>query len=118
MDIDLHQPTRTLVAATYGRSMYSFHLDQLVSSGDLDVSIRELRIYPNPATDRLTLIYPTIKQGIIAFIYNSEGKQIRELHLIPGQDIHQIDLNGLSPGIYYVFMDDKQNPATGKFIVK
>jgi len=55
-DIDLHQPTRKLIAATYGRSMYTYDLNQdtIVTSihtnqhFPLDFSAS---IYPNPVSE-------------------------------------------------------------------
>jgi hypothetical protein len=48
-DLDFHQPTRKIIAVTYGRSMYSFDLDQLVLAEENDATEFEVTVFPNPA---------------------------------------------------------------------
>lgn len=50
VDLRMHNPTHTLVAATYGRSMYSFNLDQLVGIHDQGIKgHHEITVQcPNP----------------------------------------------------------------------
>jgi len=52
IDIRLHNPTRTLIAATYGRSVYKIGLDEVTS---IDQALSEdqtnpLQVFPNPLT--------------------------------------------------------------------
>ncbi len=50
-DFTLHNDTRKLIAATYGRSMYSYDLNQNITGTDqlqFRVGIKSVKVYPNP----------------------------------------------------------------------
>ena len=53
-DLRFHQPTRTLLAGTYGRSFYTIDLNQLVNTESLAENI-SVKIFPNPAIDHINL---------------------------------------------------------------
>ncbi|MFM2136090.1 MAG: hypothetical protein RL021_1490 [Bacteroidota bacterium] len=54
-DIRLHDPTRTLYAGTYGRSMWALPVDPIFT-GTSSISLtRETTVYPNPFTDQVFL---------------------------------------------------------------
>jgi len=94
-DLDLHVPTRKLVIATYGRSMYSIMLDQYVGvPGKADNP--ELKIYPNPAAGHIT-IDPEQEGRFTYKIYNSSGRMVMDGSTVNNQ---RIDISGLSKGIY------------------
>jgi photosystem II stability/assembly factor-like uncharacterized protein len=58
-DLELHQPTRTLVAGTYGRSMWTFDLEDETSAGEFASGSPSITaptlapVVPNPARERL-----------------------------------------------------------------
>ena len=66
-DLDFDEKTRTLAAATYGRSMYTVDLSADPSPvQDADgVADCEVRVYPNPATDRVTIELPGYRTDMI-----------------------------------------------------
>lgn len=57
MDLRLHQPTRTLIAGTYGRSMWTYDLNTAVDATDLALSPENVNaphlqpLRPNPARE-------------------------------------------------------------------
>lgn len=56
-DLRLHEPSRKLLVATYGRSFYTYDLNELnVSTQDIDSSF-EWSVFPNPVQERLTLLF-------------------------------------------------------------
>ncbi len=57
LEINLHRPTRTLLAATFGRSMYRIPLK--ASSGTGDLAYREfmLKVFPNPARETVDIVF-------------------------------------------------------------
>ncbi len=57
LDLAIHNSSRTLVAATFGRSMYTTSLVSGTGTGDLAVSKSEIKIYPNPVTDQATISF-------------------------------------------------------------
>ena len=82
LDIDLHHSTRTLVASTYGRSMYRFDLSALPTAGDqiVEPQSSSLSIFPNPvrtaATIRYTLERPS---SVILEVFDSRGRRVEVL---------------------------------------
>jgi len=81
VDLTLHNPTRTLVAATYGRSMYSMDLDQLTSvptdKQNIPESIVLLQNYPNPFNAETTIPYELNQPSdVVLSIYNSAGQKV------------------------------------------
>ena len=116
VDLRLHQPSHMLVAATYGRSMYSFGLDQLVgidSEGQPEKKL--LTLFPNPASDIICIKYNP-EFGIDRFeIYNLQGVRVKSGSVTRGVGILQIELGGMAAGYYTVRMIG-EHPLSHNFI--
>lgn len=98
-DLDYHQPTRKLVAATYGRSMYSILLDQFV---DLEEHTAQgFIVYPNPATGFVT-VQTGQEEDFTFSVHSLSGS--RKMEGI-ANDNARIDVSALSPGIYILVVD-------------
>ncbi len=75
-----------------------------------------LRIFPNPASDLLTIDYPGTEPAALDF-FNALGQQVMRLQLV-GQEIRQLDLSALQSGIYwYVLQPNNQSTVTGKILI-
>ena len=76
--------------------------------GDLDQNSgdRNLRIQPNPFTERTTVYYNLERRGRMQLMANSsDGKQLRVLHeaqMEQGEYQYEWQTADLAPGIYYV----------------
>lgn len=80
-DLDYHAPTRTLVAATYGRSMYRIQLDDPVAAAEAPDLLTYLRAYPNPFTESVSLqLHLTESTDILLEVYDLSGRQVTVLH--------------------------------------
>jgi photosystem II stability/assembly factor-like uncharacterized protein len=81
-DLVYHQPTNKLLAATYGRSMYTYDLEQ-----DPQTSVHENKtdmsavVYPNPFSDKTTISVKGIHHPENIFIYNLTGKLVTVLQI-------------------------------------
>jgi hypothetical protein len=77
-----------------------------LKKGDMDI-----KVFPNPATDRLGINLMTpLGDRIIFNLVDTEGRNIREkIHNVEAGFLFRgfMDISGLIPGIYYV-------KATGK----
>jgi hypothetical protein len=74
MDLDYHKGENMLAAATYGRGMFTFDLDQLNTSV-LDTYEDPLMVYPNPFSDHLNIQFPKDERGDYSIVmYNSTGQ--------------------------------------------
>lgn len=128
-DLDLHNESRTLVAATFGRSMYTYDLfqdtlstgvqNQLIAARDI-----RLKLYPNPLQASSNLIVHTAAE-IEATLYflDLAGKSIspavkRKL----GRGENKVPLTTLGiqlmePGLYLLVVETDRGRLTKKCLV-
>jgi photosystem II stability/assembly factor-like uncharacterized protein len=128
-DLDLHNDTRKLVAATYGRSMYSYDLNQdTITTSITDRTVRtagtRVHIYPNPVTEaskvRLSILHET---NVCLHIADISGNLIHSTDLgtlVQGEQIH--DLKTFSPpnlgkGIYLLILETGDEKVVHRFVV-
>ena len=80
-DLTLHHPTRMLVAATYGRSMYKFDLGIPTYLEDVSNNSGVMQIYPNPIHDKaiISLKLNETKEGNLS-LYDLAGNKIYEIY--------------------------------------
>jgi len=78
-DLRLHNPTRKLLAATYGRGIYTLDLSVLTSSGDKKLIVSpEINCYPNPFSAEINIEIPEVFVGedILVEIVDLKGRKI------------------------------------------
>lgn len=116
VDLDFHQPTRTLVAATYGRSMFSFNLDQLVLVNEEKSKYDDIRIYPNPV-DQFLKFSCKSDQGKINFsITDINGRTVTS-GILNGRSTYQnIDVTSLPAGPYILVISLSNQSVIGRFV--
>jgi len=79
-----------------------------------DLNIFKTTVYPNPATDK---IYINNLDEFKEFsIINLQGAIIRKMEL--KQNINQINLENLTPGMYFIAMTGGQKNYTYKILKK
>ncbi|MES2811278.1 MAG: T9SS type A sorting domain-containing protein [Bacteroidota bacterium] len=82
--------------------------------GTNDFTISELKYYPNPVSDQLTI---TAKETITRVeLYNLLGQQLRVLKV--NADNVQVDFNGLAPSTYLIKLYSEENVEYFKIIKK
>jgi photosystem II stability/assembly factor-like uncharacterized protein len=119
VDLRFHQPTRTLIAATYGRSMYTFAVDQLVAvKPGLNSDDKVFSIFPNPAYDFIRINYSKSLSGLQYHIFNTRGEKVYTGDLSGVSQPARIDLPGLSNGEYLIKLShDRKELGTMKLII-
>lgn len=85
----------------------------VVSIGQLDS--KAVRMYPNPANDRL-YIWSEFDQLDLT-ILNMTGQTMQTEQLI-GSGNHQLNLNGLSAGVYFVRMQTTDGERVEKLVIQ
>jgi photosystem II stability/assembly factor-like uncharacterized protein len=102
VDLALHAPTRTLVAATYGRSMFRLNLNDLsavqpAASQKTPVDFTLHQNYPNPFNGATTISYRLKKPAhVVLSIFNIKGQRIAVLvQEHQEQGIHSVIWQGL-----------------------
>ena len=101
VDLRLHNPDRKLVAATYGRSMYTFDLGSIVGIHDRSFAQTGISVYPNPANDYV-IIRCKIQDSRLKIIgiFDASGRMVRS-EQISGQEA-TLNISELKTGIYWV----------------
>ncbi|MBD3237559.1 MAG: T9SS type A sorting domain-containing protein [Candidatus Eisenbacteria bacterium] len=132
LDLKLHAPTRTLVAGTHGRSMFSLDVSDLVSlvpnapaAADLRPALR-LAPRRNPFAEETTLRYELERSaGVRLSIHDVSGREL--IVLVDGRQSagpHEVrwrarDRNGRSvpPGVYFARIAADGRTAERKLVV-
>ncbi|MFQ5585157.1 MAG: T9SS type A sorting domain-containing protein, partial [Calditrichia bacterium] len=116
MDLTLHSPTRTLVAATHGRSMFKIDVSTVVniSAGD-EKHPREFRlkgVYPNPFNSETVVEFQLEKPFLVdVTIFDLLGRSVKVLNR-----------KTLAPGNYKIRWDGINSrglaAASGNYLVR
>jgi len=87
-DLTIHNPSRTLLAATYGRSMYKYDLGYFASINNNSANIFSFKAYPNPFTEQIVFQIENRTQNITT---NLENKMVLQIYDISGKLIKTIN---------------------------
>lgn len=86
-DLDYHQPVNKLVAATYGRSLYTYDLEQDTLTAVSEVqNENKILIFPNPFENLTTISFIADKTKNI-FISDISGKRVKTFSLSNTQSV-------------------------------
>ena len=89
---------------------------QQIGVDDLENETPQLLVYPNPASDVINYQYNHPEHINRIVIYDISGKQVLQTQ---PNGMSQLQVNGLSPGMYFVHFDLSTHPAgvTSKIII-
>lgn len=83
------------------KTAYSLHLYKSLSVGESEAGPAAMRLWPNPATDQVTLSLPRPTESALEiWMLDALGRKVRALRLLPGTDRMAIGLAGLPQGYY------------------
>lgn len=117
LDLTLHNPTRTLLAGTFGRSMYKVDLNTVNGVNESSVTSNVV-FFPNPFTEQTTLRINenTLKMNPTLLLYTINGKLVRKEKLQNTETI--IRKESIESGIYFFeIRGEKKKYDSGKIIV-
>ncbi|CAN5579640.1 exo-alpha-sialidase [soil metagenome] len=107
-DLTLHNPTKTLVAWTHGRSAFRFAFSTISDVNSQNEIVKDFDLfqnYPNPFNPTTNISYNLKKDGFIKLsLFDITGKLIRVLDDgIKQQGLHNIHFSGenLTSGVYF-----------------
>jgi photosystem II stability/assembly factor-like uncharacterized protein len=124
-DLCLQSPTRTLVAATYGRSMYKYTLSPITGISENTAPSTTVTNFPNPFNDNIHININILKssQGDIK-IFDMNGKLVKKIfsgNFAAGENT--FTWNGLSDasvavskGIYFIRVQSGENIYISKIL--
>lgn len=120
-DLDFHPPTRKLIAASYGRGMFSYNLELPVSQENQVLINTDLETRPNPFDHSLRItIRSDLPQSLELMINEITGKSIWKKSLRAQGTEQTIEYFNpdLSPGIYLLTCRQQNGVLTTKKLVK
>ncbi|MCB0597086.1 MAG: T9SS type A sorting domain-containing protein [Lewinellaceae bacterium] len=121
-DLDFHPDTRILLAATYGRSIQKYQLEEVMTgtSGEVVSGSNNLEISPNPvqesATVRFELPRPVNARMELFSLSGQKVKTIADQQFEAGQNQVQLDASVLPGGQYLVRLYSRDKIWTGRFV--
>ncbi len=115
-DMHIQEDGEVLYAATYGRSAYMIDISNDIFSIE-DASLEaHVSLYPNPASESVTIDLLSVSGRISVEVYNVLGKTVLQAENYTSN--FTLDLDGISAGIYYVKISEGNNSAVKKLIIK
>jgi len=124
-DINYHHPSKTLVAGTHGRSLFSIDVTEIVVGVQNISSIAESyslsQNYPNPFNPVSKIKFSIPSSGNVKIsVYDVSGKEVRVL-LNERKDTgtYEMDFNGfnLSSGVYFYTIESGEFKETKRMML-
>lgn len=115
-----------IYAATFGRGVYKTSHFQIVGTNDLPAvnnkSSNRLNIYPNPASDWLSISYLNSKNNPVEVsVVDLSGRSILKQNfgiLNSGTNTLQMDIRGVNKGVYMIILNNGEENISNKLIIK
>ncbi|MEP0264242.1 T9SS type A sorting domain-containing protein, partial [Dokdonia sp.] len=118
---NLKEETYTFIA-TKGiqpdRFIVVFEEREVLDIEDEVLNENEITVFPNPASNEITLDYSGNRQLQEAIIININGQKIQRLDLSDFNQSQRFTINPISTGIYFIQIVSKEKTILKKLIVK
>ncbi len=115
-DLHIHEGSQFLFAATFGRSTYKIDISNDILTQDETVFSSEVKVYPNPASEMVTISNASNSEKSSVSIYDVMGRVVKQLDF-KGKEL-QLSVENFQPGIYYLKISEGKKQTTKILIVK
>ncbi len=116
-DMHIHEVEEILYAATYGRSAYKMDIANDVLSTTSNVFAEVITIYPNPASDVVTISLSEMTPMADVVFYDSLGRVVLKTKISKGNN-ETIPVSHLNQGLYHIKISEGKNTSIKKLIIK
>lgn len=103
-----------IITGNYRGGLTFFYGDSLGTSGINEIKDFSLQIYPNPASDNITIVSDKYLNNAGLTIYNMMGEIVMTKKLIGNQV--NVDISNMSAGLYFITINDRGKSRTTKFL--
>jgi len=87
------------------------------STGEIEAETVDIQIYPNPATDNITVVLDGMNYSSIE-LYNAMGEKVKSLNQSNEKNLISFSVSDLPSGIYFLRMENESNQITRKISIK
>lgn len=133
--INTNTPTKTLTGLTASTN-YSWRVKSKFSDGTFSsytnpvnfstpalrigeaATANSLQVYPNPATDKLTLEFPFIAGDATIDVVNAIGQSVLKQTVTNVEGVLIINIQNLPEGLYMVTLKNEDNTFNSRFVKK
>jgi len=121
--MDFRKADNTVLVATHGRGLFSaeYELDIYVGEEEFEEVQLDVKIYPNPASEKVVVSFDLDqKKPLTISITDLNGRIVFEENTFSSQGrfSKEINLQGLSKGMYLVSVQSGSSVRTTKLIVE
>ena len=114
----IHEASEYMYAATYGRSSYKMDIGENVLEIYNNPLVSGFRMYPNPASNFVTISLDDPSENSSITIYDQLGRIVLNKDIENESDEVPLSLDNLNKGVYYVHLISKRIKFTKKLIIK
>ena len=80
--------------------------------------IEALGIYPNPATEKVTVVLPDKNSGYSIALFDLNGNRVFSYSIVGGETEYTLNVKSLAAGAYIITLFNDEHVYTGKIIKK
>jgi Leucine-rich repeat (LRR) protein len=77
----------------------------------------EMKTYPNPARDRVTVEHPAAGDQCRISVFDGTGRLASVERIMPGATVTQFNVGELEPGLYFLRLEGFPNPLSARLAV-
>lgn len=105
-----------IILSGYNNKPTSFPMEFTV--GIEDISISDIKVYPNPSDGLVTISLPSGLTTTCFALRDVTGRTVKEISFPSLLSAYTFPTSGIKPGIYFLYLTDKQQGEAIKIIIK
>lgn len=92
--------------------------DTLTSVAEITIQAADIKLYPNPATNNITLeSTQPLKQGTLIAVYNALGQEVLQQKISRETTLLELNISNLQDGVYIIQIQKDKQSVSKVFVV-
>jgi len=118
-DLKIHEPTNTLYAGCFGRSMHKYDIGNIILGTNDALISEDIKMYPIPARTQFTIDHQLSSEGMVK-LYDISGKEIKTLFegIFDASKKINVSTEGIANGHYVVKIISGSKSFSKQIVVK